>query len=142
MKNDRRLRRLVTDQGTWCWSVRQRLRPDYDACRLVLSFFPDATGPGGRARRRLSLVFRPTADRVISHCYFESGTVVRLSDRSRLNLHEPAVVRRLLDAAAPVLENRAGQRHVEVDGWACFDAVVDGGRGPTCTPAPRAVPSQ
>ncbi|MFG3345843.1 hypothetical protein ACGF1Z_12380 [Streptomyces sp. NPDC048018] len=143
MKNDRRLRRLVTDRGIWYWSVRQRLRPDYEDCRLTLALFPDPACRGGRSGRRLSLVFRPTPDRVISHCYFESGTAVRLSDRNHLNLYEPGTVRSLLEAAASVLDTGPGQRNVQVDGWTYFDQVVDSpGHGPTCAPAPRAVPSQ
>ncbi|MFJ9809223.1 hypothetical protein ACIRTB_13450 [Streptomyces sp. NPDC101158] len=143
MKNDRRLRRLVTDRGTWYWSVRQRLRPAYEECSLALSLFPDPAGRGGRSGRRLSFVFRPTPDRIISHCYFESGTAIRLSDRNHLNLYEPGTVRRLLEAAAPVLDLRPGRKNVEVDGWTYFDKVVDDlGHGPTCTPGRRAVPSQ
>ncbi|MFF4546578.1 hypothetical protein [Streptomyces sp. NPDC001435] len=73
----------------------------------------------------MSLVFAPTPTEVISNCYFESGTVVRLQDQSRLNLYEPGTVRRLLDAAAPALELRPAETNFEVDGWLCFAEAVD-----------------
>ncbi|MFF5974718.1 hypothetical protein ACFY7C_24685 [Streptomyces sp. NPDC012769] len=46
MKNDRRLRRLVVDGTTWHWTVRQRIRPRYEDCRLTLTFFPDFPAAG------------------------------------------------------------------------------------------------
>ncbi|WAZ26231.1 hypothetical protein STRCI_007786 [Streptomyces cinnabarinus] len=119
MRNDRRVRRLVTDDATWYWTVRQRVRPDYADCRVTLSLFTDGhtTGTG----RRLSFVFAPTPTGVVSNCYFESGTVVRLPDRHWLNLYEPGTVRRLLDAAAPALELQPAERTLELDGWRYFD---------------------
>ncbi|WP_328869552.1 hypothetical protein OHT76_05210 [Streptomyces sp. NBC_00287] len=121
MGNDRRIRRLVVDGTVWHWTVRQRVKPDYADCRLTLSLFTEEPQPG--ARRRLSLVFAPGPERIISNCSFEQGTVVRLPDRDWLNLYEPGTVRRLLDAAAPVLETRPREQNVEVDGWPYFDAV-------------------
>ncbi|MEV0181819.1 hypothetical protein AB0I54_21365 [Streptomyces sp. NPDC050625] len=123
MKKDRRVRRLVTDEATWLWTVRQRVRPAYADCRVTLSLFTEGAlrGPG----RRLSLVFAPTPTGVISNGYFESGTVVRLPDQSWLNLYEPGTVRRLLDAAAPALELRPAETNLEVDGWLYFDEAVD-----------------
>jgi hypothetical protein len=64
-------------------------------------------------------------DRVVSNTYFEAGTVVRLPDRSYLNLFEPGTVRRLLDAAASDLDLGALEQETEVDGWRYFDTVVD-----------------
>jgi hypothetical protein len=119
VKNDRRLRRLVVDDATWYWTVRQRVKPAYEDCRLTLSLYPEGK------RRRLALIFRPASDRIISNCYFLSGTVVRLPDHSHLNLYEPGTVRRLLDAAAPALGLSASEQVVEVDGWQYFDAVVE-----------------
>ncbi|MHA5053304.1 hypothetical protein [Streptomyces sp. SD15] len=119
MKNDRRLRRLVVGDATWHWMVRQRVRPAYEDCSLTLSLYPEG------ARRRLTLVFRPDSDRVISNCYFDSGAVVRLPDRSYLNLYEPGTVRRYLDAATPSLDRLASERVVEVDGWQYFDAIAE-----------------
>ncbi|MFF9483361.1 hypothetical protein [Streptomyces sp. NPDC014676] len=123
MGNERRVRRLVANGTVWHWTVRQRVRPDYPDCRVTLSLFPEAPAHG--VRRRLSLVFAPGPDRVISNAYFEAGTVVRLSDRAWLNLYEPGTVRRLLDAAAPVLESSPSVRDLEVDGWTCFTEAVD-----------------
>ncbi|MGW2749026.1 hypothetical protein [Streptomyces sp. NPDC001450] len=123
MRNERRLRRLVVGEAVWYWTVRQRLGPTHDDCRLTLSFFTDGTAEG--AGRRLSLVFAPCAIGVVSNTYFESGTVVRLPDRSHLNLYEPGTARRLLDAAAPALAAQPAARNVAVDGWPYFAEVVD-----------------
>ncbi|GGV56077.1 hypothetical protein GCM10010294_01340 [Streptomyces griseoloalbus] len=123
MGNERRFRRLVVDGTVWHWTVRQRSRPDYRDCRVTLSFSPEAPAHG--VRRRLSLVFAPGPGRVISNSYFEAGTVVRLPDRAWLNLYEPGTARRLLDAAAPVLEISPSVRDLEVDGWPYFAEVVD-----------------
>lgn len=119
MKNDRRIRRLVVEQDVWYWTVRQRVRPFYDDCRVTLSFFSDGAGRMA-GRRRLSLVFAPSPTGIVSNCYFESGTVVRLPDRSHLNLYEPGTARRLLDAAAPALALRPSAQDVVLDGWPYF----------------------
>lgn len=124
VRKHRRLRRLVVDGNVWHWTVRQRVRPDYADCRLTLTFFTDGYRSG--TGRRLSLVFAPGPHRIVSHTYFEAGTVLRLPDRSDLNLHEPGSARRLLEAAAPALDLRPADRNVDVDGWPCFDQVVDG----------------
>ncbi|MBU3062548.1 hypothetical protein KO481_29340 [Nocardia sp. NEAU-G5] len=118
MKNDRRLRCLVVGEARWHWTVRQRVKPAYEACSTTLSFHPEG------ARGCLALVFRPGLDRIISNSYFDSGALIRLPDRVYLNLYEPGTVRRLLDAAASDLPLCAG-RTVEVDGWPYFDAVAD-----------------
>ncbi|MFG2969700.1 hypothetical protein ACGFZS_41145 [Streptomyces sp. NPDC048288] len=127
MRNDRRVRRLVVDGVVWNWTVRQRVKPDYADCRLTLSFFPEASeASAGSGRRRLSLVFAPGPDRIVSNSYFEAGAVVRLPDRSWLNLYEPGTARRLFDAAATALGIRALERDLEVDGWPYFAVVVSG----------------
>ncbi|MFJ9870347.1 hypothetical protein [Streptomyces sp. NPDC101165] len=123
MRNERRLRRLVVGETVWYWTVRQHIRPAYDDCRLTLSFFTGGTAKN--AGRRLSLLFAPSANRVVSNTYFESGTVVRLPDRGHLNLYEPGTARRLLDAAAPALEAQPAVRNVVVDGWPYFALVLD-----------------
>ncbi|MEK8142878.1 hypothetical protein NKH18_13895 [Streptomyces sp. M10(2022)] len=122
MKKNRRVRRLVVGDITWFWSVRQRVGPAYEDCRLTLSFRPAGT------RHRLSLVFRPGPYRVISNTYFDSGALIRLPDRSYLSLHEPGTARRLLDSAAQaldLLDLLASEQVTEVDGWQYFDSVVD-----------------
>ncbi|MFE1313914.1 hypothetical protein [Streptomyces sp. NPDC058755] len=123
MRNERRLRRLVVGETVWYWTVRQHIRPAYHDCRVTLSFFTGGTAKG--AGCRLSLVFAPCALGGVSNTYFESGTVVRLPDRSHLNLYEPGTARRLLDAAAPALEAQPAARNVAVDGWPYFAEVVD-----------------
>jgi hypothetical protein len=133
MRTDRRVRRLVVDRTVWYWTVRQRVRPDHADCRLTLSCFTEATERG--VRRRLSLVFAPGPERIVSNSYFEAGTVVRLPDRSWLNLYEPATARRLLEAAAPVLEARPRARNVEVDGWLHFAEALPPVTRPVRVPA-------
>lgn len=123
MGNDRRVRHLVVNEVVWRWTVRQRTRPDYADCRLTLSLFPEVPAHG--VRRRLALLFASGPERFVSNSYFEAGTVVRLPDRAWLNLYEPATVRRLLDAAALVLDTRPSVPHLEADGWAYFAEVVD-----------------
>ncbi|MFF7394132.1 hypothetical protein ACFZAE_37535 [Streptomyces scabiei] len=119
MRKNTRLRRLVVDGTTWHWTVRQRSGVAYDHCHLKLSLYPD--GPRGR---RLVLLFSPAQNRAVSNCYFDSGALVRLSDHTYLNLHEPGTVRRLLDAAAPTLALHPDTHTVEVNGWPYFDAVA------------------
>ncbi|MGX1128648.1 hypothetical protein RKD49_000838 [Streptomyces glaucescens] len=133
MRTDRRVRRLVVDKAVRHWTVRQRVGPDYADCRLTLTFFAEASERG--PRRRLSLVFAPGPERIVSNSYFEAGTVVRLPDRGRLNLYEPGTARRLLAAAAPVFGARPLERNVEVDGWLCFDEVLPAVTRPARAPA-------
>ncbi|SOD91122.1 hypothetical protein [Streptomyces sp. Ag109_G2-15] len=123
MRNERRLRRLAVGETVWYWTVRHRVGPTHGDCRLTLSFCTG--GPAKGVGRRLSLVFAPCVLGVVSNTYFESGTVVRLPDRSHLNLYEPGAARRLLDAAAPALHAQPAVRNVAVDGWPYFAEVVD-----------------
>jgi hypothetical protein len=95
------------------------VRPSYEDCSLTLSLFREGT------RQRLVFVFRPGPDRVVSNTYFDAGALVRLPDRSYLNLFEPGTVRRLLDAATPTMSPGVREQVTEVDGWPYFDAVVD-----------------
>lgn len=118
MKRDRRVRRLTTGRDVWYWTVRQRVRPVYADCRLTLALFTRQSG------RRLVLVFAPCATGAVSNSYFAAGTVARLPDGTCLNLHEPGTVRRLLDAARPVLEVRSSEQSLEVDGWFYFAEVA------------------
>ncbi|MFE7837893.1 hypothetical protein ACFU53_18160 [Streptomyces sp. NPDC057474] len=126
MTKNNRLRRLVVGDTTWHWTIRQRSRVAYDHCHLKLSLYPE-----GPRRRRLVLLFGPSEDRVVSNCYFDSGALFRRSDHTYLNLHEPGTVRRLLDAAAPILDLNPSAQTVEVDGWPYFDAITE----PTTTAA-------
>jgi hypothetical protein len=134
VKNERRLRRLVVGDTIWHWTVRQRVRHTYDDCRLTLSLYPEGT------RRRLALVFRPRQDRIISNTYFDSGALVRLPDRTYLNLHEPGTVRRLLDAARPILDLHTSEQVIEVDGWQYFDAITDEANDGRSLAGPLSVP--
>ncbi|WP_433220523.1 hypothetical protein [Microtetraspora malaysiensis] len=119
MKDDRRLRRLVDGDTTWLWSVRQKLdRNRYDNCRLTLSLWREGS------RSRLSIVFRPGPDRVISNTDFEAGTVVALPERDWLNLYEPKTVRSLLRIATARRELPRGPGAKEIDGWHLFEALM------------------
>ncbi|WP_432932731.1 hypothetical protein ACQPZZ_15745 [Microbispora sp. CA-135349] len=119
MKNDRRVRHLVDGDTRWLWSVRQKLdRNRYENCRLILSLWREDS------RSRLSMVFRPGPDRIISNTYFEAGTVVALPEQNWLNLYEPKTVRRLLQIAAARGELPTGPGTKELDGWRLFDALM------------------
>ncbi|MDC2950051.1 hypothetical protein [Streptomyces heilongjiangensis] len=118
MKENRRLRRMVVGNSTWHWTVRRRSHRTHGHCLLKLTLYPE--GP----RRRLVLVFAPAENRVVSSCYFAAGDLVRLPDRTGLNLYEPATVRRLLDAASPALDRSPSAHTVELDGWPYFDTIT------------------
>ncbi|MGW0705978.1 hypothetical protein ACWD4G_08425 [Streptomyces sp. NPDC002643] len=130
MTKNHRLRRLVVGDTTWRWTVRQRSRAAYSHCHLKLTLYRE----GDPGRRRLVLLFSPAENRVISNCYFDSGALVRLPDRTYLNLHEPGTVRRLLDAAAPALDRSPTSHTVELDGWPYFDAITEPPTPTTVTP--------
>ncbi|MDX3640052.1 hypothetical protein [Streptomyces sp. MB09-02B] len=132
MSKNTRLRRLVVGDTTWHWTVRQRSNVAYDHCHLKLSLYPD--GPRGR---RLVLLFSPAENRAVSNCYFDAGALVRLSDHTYLNLHEPGTVRRLLDAAAPNLDLHPTTRTIELDGWPYFDAITEPDAAPPEIEAPH-----
>ncbi|PNE36050.1 hypothetical protein [Streptomyces noursei] len=150
MRKTHRPRRLVVGDQCWLWTVRHR----HPECREVLSLRREGS------REVLRIVFRPGPGRFVPDGFLHSGAV--MDDRRRsLNLHEPGVVRKLLDAAVggaallmgvPPLERSrergraeslgergalpatAGARERELDGWPLFDAVAGSGPVP---PSPR-----
>lgn len=117
------MRRLVVGDVVWRWTVRQRVRDRPEDCSLTLSLFSED------ARKRLVFVFRPGPERVVSNTYFDAGALMRLPDRTYLNVFAPGTVRRLLDAAMPSLDPFASEQPTEVDGWPYFDMVVDADDG-------------
>ncbi|WP_199854590.1 hypothetical protein [Streptomyces dioscori] len=125
MKNDRRLRRLVVDDTTWYWTLRQRVRPAYEDCSLTLSLYSEDR------QHRVALVFRPRQNRIISNCCFLAGCVVRMPDQGCLNLYEPGTVRLLLDLVLPTLDLSLTGKDIEVDGWPYFDVAVEPASTPT-----------
>lgn len=108
----------MVGEETWLWSVRHR----HPECREVLSLHHEA------ARITLRIVFHARPGRFVPDGLLHSGGV---GDRRGgvLSLHEPGVVRRLLDevAASGQLPSSAGE--VELDGWSLFDALVGRDRG-------------
>ncbi|MFF7638284.1 hypothetical protein ACFZB9_34825 [Kitasatospora sp. NPDC008050] len=118
MGNPRRLRRLVVGTVTWRWSVHHRRGDDSGE---VLTLHREATGG------RLRIVFRPGPGRLMSDALWQTGSVGCRDSGAVLNLHEPNVVRRLLDAAAArgALTGLAGRAEREVDGWPLFAELVD-----------------
>jgi hypothetical protein len=117
VREDRRLRRLVVGEETWLWSVRHR----HAECREVLSLHRAKVSGGGTLR--VVFRFRAGTERFVADGLWHQGLVAN-ADGDSLNLHEPGVVRLLLDAAvgadAPVL----GRGEVEIDGWPLFDVLV------------------
>ncbi|MGN9791222.1 hypothetical protein ACTMTU_08970 [Streptomyces sp. OZ13] len=115
----RRARRLVVDaDNVYMWSVRHRHTRDDSGtrgCRTTLWLRREGT------QQRLAVVFREGPGRVVSGGYFEAGAVV--SGGTWLNLYEPGVARRFLDAATARGLLPDTPRTVETDGWPLFDAV-------------------
>ncbi|MER6126260.1 hypothetical protein ABT173_27295 [Streptomyces sp. NPDC001795] len=132
MRNERRLRRLVVDERTrYLWSVRHRHGTgDGRMCREDLVLYRDGV--------RTCVVFRAGRGRYVPDGFLPSGCVGD-GHGNALNLHEPGVVRRLVDAAR---ERGLLSGGGEVDGWELFPAVVSRGAGatpgapPDCPPGP------
>ncbi|WP_323379297.1 hypothetical protein [Streptomyces durbertensis] len=79
------------------------------------------TGPK-EARAVMRLVFAAGPDRFVAEGFWYSGSV-SVGGGRLLNLHEPGVVRRLLEAAR--VRGWVSERgEVVVDGWPLFDVVV------------------
>ncbi|MGW0764321.1 hypothetical protein [Streptomyces sp. NPDC002676] len=125
MRSERRLRRLVVEDGTeYRWTVRHR-HDDAGTCQEILSLHRD-----GAATR---IVFHGVA----AGAYTHSGLV--FDDRGHtVNLHEPGVVRAFADAV-----RRLGLEAGEVDGWALLPGVAVSRAGgatpgvpPGCPPGP------
>ncbi|MEU6350612.1 hypothetical protein ABZ896_14935 [Streptomyces sp. NPDC047072] len=131
MRNDRRPRKLVVDaHTTYIWTVRHK-HHDGDVCREVLSL--------SLGNHRTKIVFRTGGSgsgRYVAAGYWHSGCVAD-GQGNFLNLHEPGVVRALVDEA----RGRGllpGSR--ELDGWELFEAAVVS-RAAAATPeAPQGCP--
>ncbi|WP_328298066.1 hypothetical protein OG389_09765 [Streptomyces sp. NBC_00435] len=107
MRYGRRLRRLVVADGTtWRWNVR------WSSTSLTLWVNHDAT-----PRLRHAIAFRSAPGRLADHS--TSGYVAGRAG-PWLSLHEPGVVRALMDLAAPQLAE--GLR--EIDGWQLYDVLT------------------
>lgn len=131
MRTDRRLRTLVVDdRTTYLWSLRHSHRHG-EPCREVLNVYRD--------RLAMRIVFEAGEGRYVADGYWFSGCVTD-GHGNLLNLHEPGVVRALVDEATRRgLLWGAG----EVDGWELFPAVVvrcaataTPGVPPGCPPGP------
>ncbi|MFD7326514.1 hypothetical protein ACFV9D_36475 [Streptomyces sp. NPDC059875] len=125
MRRERVPRRLVVGETVWLWSVghthtpgRTPFGPDYPDCRELLTL-----RRADARHAQLRLVFPTGEGRLASDGTGAAGTVGTPAGPD-LNLHEPGVVRRLLEEAEsrgllPVAHGTA-----EVDGWPLFDSVV------------------
>ncbi|GGT17634.1 hypothetical protein GCM10010271_20840 [Streptomyces kurssanovii] len=115
-----RARRLVVDAGNvYMWSVRHRHTRDGSGthdCRTTLSLWREGT------QQRLAVVFREGPGRAVSGGYLTAGAVV--CGGTWLNLHEPGVARRFLDAAIARGLLPDTPRTVETDGWPLLEAVA------------------
>ncbi len=107
------MRRLVVGETTWLWSVRHK----HFECREILSLHHEEAGV------TLRIVFRAGPDRFVAEGLWYSGSV---SDGrgGLLNLHEPGVVRTLLDEAAALGAVAGVRGETRIDGWPLFDALV------------------
>ncbi|MEY9873479.1 hypothetical protein ABH931_002961 [Streptacidiphilus sp. MAP12-33] len=129
-RRSRTARRLVVGEATYLWRVGHAHRYVADGatalerfldCREILTI----RRLGGEAQLRV--VFGQGEGRLVPDGWLHSGAVG--TGDAWLNLHEPGVVRALLDEAAG--RGRAFEGHgvADVDGWPLFDAVVAGRRG-------------
>ncbi|WP_328733184.1 hypothetical protein OHT20_38135 [Streptomyces caniferus] len=112
MRKDHQLRRLAVGEDTWLWSVRHKHPP----CREILSLHHAAT------RTTLRIVFHDRPGRLVPDGVLHSGAVG--DRRGVLNLHEPGVVRRLVDELAAQGRLPTAPGDEELDGWPLFDALV------------------
>ncbi|MFI9358925.1 hypothetical protein ACWGLP_20475 [Streptomyces lydicus] len=133
MRKDRPLRRLVVGEDVWLWSVRHRHGPAQvqgpgpgrPECREVLSLHHGAT------RATVRIVFREYPGRILAGAYLPGGAVAARAG-GMLNLHEPGVVRRFLDALPDEVRDAmrgneprpSAPRETELDGWPLFDALT------------------
>ncbi|WP_310718954.1 hypothetical protein [Streptomyces lydicus] len=131
MRKDRQLRRLVVGEDVWLWSVRHRHEPGPERgprppeCREVLSLHH------GTTRATVRIVFRERPGRILAGAYLPGGAVAARAG-GMLNLHEPGVVRRFLDALPDEVRDAmrgngpgpSASRETELDGWPLFDALT------------------
>jgi len=109
----RRIRRLVADGDTYLWTTRHvhervEARQPED-CREVVALRRDGD------RGRVEIVFRAGAGRHVGDGRLHSGGVV--GPGGYRNLHEPGVVRGLLDAALAHGWRPEDPAKRELDGW-------------------------
>ncbi|MFH8681002.1 hypothetical protein [Streptomyces lydicus] len=138
MRKGHQLRRLVVGKDVWLWSVRHRHPPGPEQgpgrglpeCREVLSLHHGAT------RATVRIVFRERPGRIVAGAYLPGGSVAA-RERGMLNLHEPGVVRRFLDALPDGVRDAArgdgprpsASRETELEGWPLFDALTAADHG-------------
>lgn len=109
----RRLRRLVTERGRFTWWVRHFHDPGAVppvSCNVAVGFGREGS------RGRLDIVFREDAARRIRGHVAQANWVVRAGSEA-LNLHEPGVVRVLLDGALDGGWDPAVTGRTQLDGW-------------------------
>lgn len=119
-----RPRHLVVGRDRFLWRLAhahehwrdERGGPHYVGCREVVTIRQNGL------RGRLDIVFRASAGHLVSDHLLHLGAVVRV-DRGVLNLHEPGVVRALLDEALACGWQADAPARLEIDGWTLFDAV-------------------
>ncbi|GGT47700.1 hypothetical protein [Streptomyces purpureus] len=123
MRRERVPRRLVVGETVWLWSVGHMHtvpdapgRPRYPDCREVLT-----VRRADARHAQLRIVFRGGAGRLVPDGTGPSG-VIRDATGEVLNLHEPGVVRRLVDAATDRGVLPAAHGVAETDGWALLGA--------------------
>ncbi|MEU7837488.1 hypothetical protein [Nonomuraea sp. NPDC049129] len=119
MGTNGRLRSLVVGDATWLWSVHHK----HAECREILSLHREG------ADVTLRIVFRAGPGRYVAEGHWYAGSITN-GRGDLLNLHEPGVVRRLLDETATRDALPASPGETEVDGWPLFDALVSRGDRP------------
>jgi hypothetical protein len=120
-RSGKRTRRLTTGDRTYLWSLRHTHRAlddgtCEDCCETLV--IRSLEGRGG-----LRIQFRNGPDRLVPDGYPQPSGTVGTRDGRNLNLHEPGIVRALLDEAVRRGRSPGGPTTEELDGWMLFDAV-------------------
>ncbi len=115
---------MVADGRTYLWTLRHSHHaPDGGRptdCRETLTLFPQPDGAGGSLR----IVFAESPGRYVPGGFPVGSGDVGYVQGSSLNLHEPGVVRALLDAASAGGWQPGERRAVELDGWPLLESAV------------------
>jgi hypothetical protein len=109
-------RRLIVDGRAYLWTLRHSHRVLDSGrsadCRAILTLYPQPSGAGGPLR----IVFAEGPGRYVPGGFPLGSGDVGYVRGSSLNLHEPGVVRALLDAATDRGWQPGERGAVEVDG--------------------------
>lgn len=120
VRSSKKARRLVVGEETFLWSLGHRHRREHDRyfdCRELLGI--RRYGAYGR----LTIVFADGPGRLVPDGIRQTGAI-GTTGGDEINLHEPGIVRALLDVARFHGWRPEERGDLEMDGWALFDEVI------------------